>query len=133
MGPDGFVLRETVAEYVEILTLTVGELASELGISVPKGMPQSLRVRIFGGGPLVFDEYGQVKYQIRTTLEETDRQTKRLKYLWETGYFDRPTDSTSNFAALHLAPRWIRRLPMSPNLKSPKSVTIRSYHVGVRR
>lgn len=84
-------------------------------------------------GPLVFDEYGQVKYQIRTTLEETDRQTKRLKYLWETGYFDRPTDSTSNFAALHLAPRWIRRLPMSPNLKSPKSVTIRSYHVGVRR
>jgi hypothetical protein len=80
----GMAELETVAEYVEILTLTVGELASELGISVPKGMPQSLRVRIFGGGPLVFDEYGQVKYQIRTTLEETDRQTKRLKYLWET-------------------------------------------------
>ena len=79
MGPDGFVLRETVAEYVEILTLTVGELASELGISVPKGMPQSLRVRIFGGGPLVLDEYGQVKYQIRTTLEgnrSADEATK---------------------------------------------------------
>jgi hypothetical protein len=103
VGPDGFVLRETVAEYVEILTLTVGELASELQISAPNGMPQSLRVRIFGGGALVFDEYGQVKYQIRNTLEETDRQTKRLKYLWETGYFDRLTDSTSNFAALHLA------------------------------
>jgi hypothetical protein len=103
VGPDGFVLRETVAEYIEILTLTVGELASELGITAPKDMPFWRRVRIFGGGALIFDEYGQVKYQIRNTLAETDRQTARLGYLWNIGFFDQPADATSNFALQHLA------------------------------
>ena len=92
-------------------------------------MPQSLRVHACGGA-LVFDEYGQVKYQIRTTLEETDRQTKRLKYLWETGVFDRPTDQRRIFGAAS-RPAMDQEAADVPNLKKPKSVTIRSSHVGV--
>jgi hypothetical protein len=103
LGPDGFVLRETVAEYIEILTLTVGELKAALKIDPPEGMPHWRRLRLFGGGALVFDEYGQLKYQIRNTLAETDRQQARLNYLWQTGFFDEPVDSTSSFASLHLA------------------------------
>ncbi len=36
IGPDGFVLRETVAEYVQILTLRADELPAALKITPPK-------------------------------------------------------------------------------------------------
>lgn len=103
IGPDGFVLRETVAEYIQILTLTVGELTTTLGIEPPTEMPHWRRVRIFGGGALIFDEYGQLKYQICNKIEDPERQTKRLRYLWDVGFFDAPTNANSHFAQLHLA------------------------------
>jgi hypothetical protein len=106
VGPDGFILHETVAEYVQIMTLEVGELKSALGIDAPADMLATQawkRVRIFGGGALIFNEYGQLKYQIRNTIENAKRQSARLKYLWETGFFDQPQDTKSHFAALHLA------------------------------
>jgi hypothetical protein len=107
IGPDGFILRETVAEYVQILTLEAGELKAALDIDPPADMLRQMawkRVRIFGGGALIFNEYGQLKYQIKNTIENAKRQTARLKYLWESGYFDQePDEDHSHFAALHLA------------------------------
>jgi hypothetical protein len=103
VGPDGFILRETVAEYVQIMTLQVGELKAALKIDPPKDMPHWKRVQIFGGGALIFNEYGQLKYQIRNRIEDAKGQTARLKYLWESGYFDTEPDNNSHFAALHLA------------------------------
>jgi len=103
VGPDGFILRETVAEYVQIMTLQVGELKDALDIDPPKDMPSWRRVQIFGGGALIFSEYGQLKYQIRNRIEDSKGQSARLKYLWKTGYFDQQPDDKSHFAALHLA------------------------------
>ena len=103
IGPDGFILRETVAEYVQLMTLTAGELRAALKIKPPPEMARTERVRIYGGGALVFDEYGQLKYQIRNCIEDATRQTERLRYLWETGYFDQPPDPASHFARMHLA------------------------------
>jgi hypothetical protein len=107
VGPDGFVLRETVAEYVEILTLQVGELEATLGIVPPKGMPHWRRVRLFGGGALIFDEYGQLKYQVANGLANSDedirRQKKRLEYLWQSGFFEQPVDPAFRFSLMHLA------------------------------
>jgi hypothetical protein len=106
IGPDGFILRETVAEYVQIMTLEVGELKAALNIDPPPDMLATQgwkRVRLFGGGALIFNEYGQLKYQIRNTIENAKKQTARLQYLWETGFFDQPEDTNSHFAALHLA------------------------------
>src|SRR5262249_59507948 len=71
IGPDGFVLHETVAEYIQILTLQANELKKKLGLVPPKGIDPTRRIRIFGGGALVFDEYGQLKYQIANRLENT--------------------------------------------------------------
>lgn len=102
VGPEGFVLRETVAEYIQIMTLTVRELQSALGIAAPEDMPHWRRVRIFGGGALIFDEYGQLKYQICNKLEDTARQTARLHHLWNEGFFDRPADVQSRISSLHL-------------------------------
>jgi len=66
-------------------------------------MPGWMRVEIFGGASLVFDEYGRLKYQIGNRLENAVRQTARLKYLWESGYYDRPARDSSHFAEAHLA------------------------------
>jgi hypothetical protein len=103
IGPDGFILRETVAEYVQIMTLQAGELKVALKIDPPPEMPHWKRVRIFGGGALVFNEYGQLKYQIKNPIEEAGRQTARLRYLWDSGFFDEATAGKSHFAEMHLA------------------------------
>src|SRR6185369_13474720 len=44
VGPDGFALRETVAEYMQIIDLQASEL-SRLKIKVPDGMPKTQEVR----------------------------------------------------------------------------------------
>jgi hypothetical protein len=103
IGPDGFILHETVAEYVQILTLSADELKAAVGIEPPAEMPEWKRVEIFGGGALIFDEYGQLKYHIRNRIENTERQGARLRFLWESGFYDRPSGDTASFAAIHLA------------------------------
>lgn len=107
VGPDGFVLHETVAEYIQILTLQANELKSTLGIDPPPDVHPFRRIRIFGGGALIFDEYGQLKFQIANRIENTKRQQARLDYLADTGFFDEPPEprppsgSQSRFAELH--------------------------------
>jgi hypothetical protein len=107
VGPDGFVLHETVAEYIQILTLQADELKRKLGITPPKRIDPQRRIRIFGGGALIFDEYGQLKYQIANRIENTKWQQARLDYLAATGFFDEPppppppSAQRSPFAQLH--------------------------------
>jgi hypothetical protein len=84
---DGFVLRETVAEYYQQLNIMAEEL-KQYGIKTPPGMPADYEVTIYGGGSLIFDEFGRVKFHVRNRILNPDRQTRRLKYLWEYGYFD---------------------------------------------
>jgi hypothetical protein len=105
IAPDGFVLRETVAEYVQMLTLAAEELRG-FGVTLPDGMEDWREVMVFGGGTLIFDEYGQLKYRIAKHLFRTEadkaRQTRRLQHLWDIGYFEHRTDPGARFADLHL-------------------------------
>ncbi len=80
------------------MTLTVEELKQALAIEPPQEMPHWKRIRIYGGGALIFDEYGQLKYQIANKLEDTERQTKRLHYLWSN--WDFLARTTSRMRAL---------------------------------
>jgi hypothetical protein len=99
IGPDGFALRETVVEYMQIVTVIAGELG-RLNIKVPEGMPADQELMLYGGGTLIFDEYGKVKYHITNKVSNSVRQEQRLKYLWEYGYYRDPS-SFRNFANLH--------------------------------
>lgn len=107
IAPDGFILRETIAEYIQVLTLSVDELEEILKIDAPDAMERWRRVRILGGGTLIFDEYGQLKYQIANHLAASDadieRQSARIRYLWEHGAFRETQPALSRFASLHLA------------------------------
>jgi hypothetical protein len=127
-GIDGFLLRETVAEYYQVTRLTRAELAARK-IEVPADMLAELEhaqreqrerrakrngtdgddngqtadgaagedelvTPLYGGGVLIFDEYGQLKYHICNPIFG-DQQAQRLKYLWEAGLLRVNADSTA--------------------------------------
>jgi len=106
VGPDGFTLRETVATYYQVARLTADEVA-ERGIRIPAGLRKLLgggrrravaedvdddderTIAIYGGGTLVFDEFGRLKYHVRRAADDArsgnEAQATRLRHLWESG------------------------------------------------
>ena len=103
IAPDGFALRETVAEYVQMATVRADELQQLYPpIGKPFQMPKDLEVTLYGGGTLIFDEYGQLKYHIANSIFSQKMQDDRLDYLWRYGFFVN-ADSTENlFSRMHL-------------------------------
>ena len=105
---DGFTLRETVADYVQILTVRADELGSikipnsSQRIVKPAGLPDWRQVRLLGGGALIFDEFGTLNYHIRNAVLNPARQTRRLRYLFNAGYFDGDNAPARGFAELHM-------------------------------
>lgn len=85
VGMDGFTLRETVAEYVNVAKIRASDL-KDLDLAKPDGMPDDLEFYIYGGGALIFDEYGHLKYHIFNPISGS-RQSERLQYLWTNGHF----------------------------------------------
>ncbi len=86
VGPDGFVVREIVATYVQLLTGTLAELQAlavrhggELVPSTP--VKPSTKVQLQGGGTVIFDEFGRLKYHHPKPLLDWARQGARLGYL----------------------------------------------------
>lgn len=101
MSGDGFVLRETVVEYYQLLDLQAGELET-VGVRKPKGMDAGLPVRLQGGGTILFDEFGHVKYHIGTNLRSSS-QSRRIEQLWQRGALrPRGARRPRRFAQLHL-------------------------------
>lgn len=105
---DGFTLRETVADYVQILTVRAEEIetidipGSRRRIRRPPGLDNWQTVRILGGGALIFDEFGRLKYHVRNAILNPDRQSERLAHLAASGFFDPGPRRERGFAALHM-------------------------------
>jgi hypothetical protein len=103
IGPDGFMLRETIAEYIQMVTLRAEELQRyDPPISIPDGMSDDQEVTLYGGGALVLDEYGRLKYHVNNRINNVARQSPRLDYLWRYGYFDDKMETENVFARMHL-------------------------------
>ncbi|MEM7165336.1 MAG: hypothetical protein AAF581_07730 [Planctomycetota bacterium] len=101
---DGFIVRETVAEYVQILHLKGSELNTakmkRVGIRKPADMPGDEHVPLYGGGTLVFNEYGRLKFHIYNPVLGK-RQAQRVNYLWRHGALRR--SSGESFEQFHRA------------------------------
>jgi hypothetical protein len=129
-GIDGFVLRETVAEYYQVARLAPPELERKK-IALPREFLEHLEklraerdakraakkakaaaangsggaeadaddetlpfeaglegdefeTAVYGGGVLIFDEYGRLKYHVHNKIFGS-QQKDRLRYLWEAG------------------------------------------------
>ena len=101
VGPDGFIVRETVAEYIQMTTLRADELPP-LGINIIHEIPDEMEIMLYGGGTLIFDEYGKLKYHIANSIFSRTQQPKRIKYLWKYGYLGNPSYTENAFSKMHL-------------------------------
>jgi hypothetical protein len=97
VSSDGFVLHETVATYSQQVRMQANELES-FGLKQPDTMPDDQDLTIYGGGALIFDESGRLKYHVRNRIRSAERQNPRLEYLWESGEMN----TRMAFGALHL-------------------------------
>jgi hypothetical protein len=105
-------------EYLEVLRREKGDAldrrAARAGVSEPdegevssEGSDEAsdeaigALTPVYGGGVLVFDEFGRLKYHIHNKVFGS-RQTARLKYLWESGLL-RTRTRDENFAAARLS------------------------------
>lgn len=88
VGPDGLVVNEAVADYTQQLDLTAGEFAAMTGTDLPADLDPDTKLTLFGGGTLVFDQFGRAKYHIRKPLDDWRRQADRLAYLVRAGIVD---------------------------------------------
>jgi hypothetical protein len=112
IGPDGLVVGEVVASYVQSLELTAGELESN-GVTLPAGLGKDTELQVWGGGVLVFDQFGRAKLHQTKPLEDWGRQERRLAHLVSHGLADRDerygftisSPRGQRFAALHVANR----------------------------
>jgi hypothetical protein len=99
VGPRGFTVAETVVDYVQELACTAGELETLAqadqtahgetpSFRVPPDVPPATKVKIWGGGTIVFDEFGGAKYHASKPLKNWGRQQRRLEYLVNRGLWD---------------------------------------------
>jgi hypothetical protein len=102
VGPDGITLYETVCQYTQRLDIFGAEFKSLLGIDRPRVMRTTDKFTAFGGGVLILDQYGQVKYHIANQLRDPGRQFARAEYLLETSQFtDVDPNARLRFAIMH--------------------------------
>lgn len=107
VGPDGLFVTEILADYTQRLKTAASTLPP--GITAPEGMDPNATVELWGGGVLVFDQFGRFRLHQRKPILDVKRQTERIKYLYELGLRDRSGDYGSSdgvsesrpFAMLH--------------------------------
>jgi len=100
ISSDGFILRETVAEYIQLASISAGDLAEKIRRPLPEGTSEEEPVRLYGGGTLIFDEYGRLKYHAYNPVIDPEGKQKRLAELWDRGYFE--SGAANRFSQLHL-------------------------------
>ena len=79
VGPDGSVVQEVVADYVQTVRTTAGDLPP--GTTAPESVEPDTVVELWGGGVLVFDQFGRFRLHQRKPVLDGDRQTRRLAHL----------------------------------------------------
>ncbi len=110
VGPDGLIVTEILADYTQFIGTTAAHLPE--GMTVPEGMPSTAKVDLWGGGVLVFDQFGRFRLHQRKLIGDIDRQDRRLQHLFDAGLVDANgnyggTDGLQNderFALLHQEP-----------------------------
>jgi hypothetical protein len=97
VGPDGLIVNEVGTDYVQMLELRAEEFAGVAAgwaaragapppeVTLPKGLDPKTKIQLFGGGTLIFDQFGRAKYHVTKPLEDIARQTRRIEYLFRAG------------------------------------------------
>nr|WP_321358938.1 hypothetical protein [uncultured Hyphomonas sp.] len=99
-GPNGCIVRETVVEYMQQIN-TLSSMLGSYDLARPEGMDTQTYIQLLGGGTMIFDDYGSLKYMISNSVLGKDQQ-KRIDALWESGHFENGHRGARRFADLHL-------------------------------
>jgi hypothetical protein len=88
VGPDGLIVNEVVADYAQALDGTAAGLAA-LGVTIPEGVKSETEIQVWGGGTIIFDQFGMAKLHERKPIDDWEgRQSRRLEYLVRHGFYD---------------------------------------------
>ena len=64
-------------------------------------MPDDTKVVLQGGGTLIFDEYGRLKFHVSNRLDDVEKQSKRVQHLWDFGEFSKGKTIRRRFSTMH--------------------------------
>lgn len=81
VGTDGLIVNEILADYTQSIITTADRLPE--GMTRPQGMDPTARVTLWGGGVLVFDQFGRFRLHQRKPVLDVDRQDRRLQNLFD--------------------------------------------------
>jgi hypothetical protein len=106
-GIDGLIVTEILADYTQWIGTTGSHLPA--GMRPPEGLSHDANVEMWGGGVLVFDQFGRFRLHQRKPVLDVRRQQQRLDNLVKREIHDRhggfgTTDGTppdERFAMLH--------------------------------
>ncbi len=100
LAPDGVPVQETVVEFYQIWEPTPTELRL-LGLTAAdSGGDDDLgELKLYGGGTLIFDDFGRLKYHIHNSVRNIEQQRARLTYMLNSPL--RRVAATRRFAELH--------------------------------
>jgi hypothetical protein len=101
VGPHGQILRETVCEFYQLIKQADAGTLRKLKIKVPKGLPKDARFDLVGGGTLIFDEFGSLKFYIANHLNSS-KQADRVNALRLKGQLTLEQAPDKPFALMHL-------------------------------
>ena len=90
VGRDGLLLHDVVAAYTQSVDLPARDLVRLAGneVELPESVHGDTELQLWGGGVVVFDQFGRAKYHVAKKLTNWGRQSRRLKYLADHGLFD---------------------------------------------
>jgi hypothetical protein len=81
VGSDGLIVNEVLADYTQSIVTTADRLPE--GMTRPEGMDPNATVTLWGGGVLVFDQFGRFRLHQRKPILDVDRQNRRLQLLFD--------------------------------------------------
>jgi hypothetical protein len=81
VGADGLIVNEVLADYTQWIRTTADRLPK--GMTQPAGMAADAKVALWGGGVLVFDQFGRFRLHQRKPILDVDRQQRRLQNLFD--------------------------------------------------
>jgi hypothetical protein len=85
-GPDGLVVEEIIADYVQTSSGPLRTLPA--GWRAGVDAPGDTEVQVWGGGVIVFDQYGVPRHHVTKPLVDPDRQRRRLSFLAVSNAYD---------------------------------------------
>lgn len=84
VGPDGMIVRETIAEYYQLIKRATWRDLQRYGIGIPAAVSNGEQFDLVGGGTLIFNEFGILKYHICNHIRSA-RQKRRIETLAQMG------------------------------------------------